>query len=138
MTRATRVLATVALSMLPLSVARAQDATTGVVDGRARDASGAAVVGARVVATRTATASVRQTRTDSAGRFVLPSLVPGEYRLSIEAPGFVTSTLERVVVEVGRRVPVEVSLQLGGRAESVTVEEHAVPVATGSSLVGGS
>ena len=66
--------------LLSVSTARAQDAATGVVTGRATDASGAPLAGARVVATRTATAAVRETTTDSAGRYVLASLAPGEYR----------------------------------------------------------
>ena len=132
----TRTLAAVVFSMLSLSTARAQDAATGVVTGSATDPTGAALAGARVVATRTATASVRETTTDSAGRYVLASLAPGEYRVSIEAPGFASKTLDRVVVEVGRRVPVDAVLDVGGRAEAVTVEERAVPVRHGQ-LAGG-
>ena len=137
LTPATRILAVVALSALSASAARAQDAATGVVTGRATDASGAALAGARVVVTRTATAAARETATDSAGRYTLANLAPGEYRISIEAAGFSSRTLERVVVEVGRRVPVDAVLDVSGRAEAVTVEERAVAVATGSSLVGG-
>ena len=111
LTRTSRVLVAVVVSMLFVSTARAQDAATGVVIGRATDASGAPLAGARVVATRTATASVRETTTDSAGRYVLASLAPGEYRVSIEAPGFVSKTLDRVVVEVGRRVPADAVLE---------------------------
>ena len=136
-TLANGTLVAVLLSLLCCSTARAQDAATGVLLGRATDASGAPLAGARVVATRTATATARETTTDSAGRFVLPSLAPGEYRVSIEAPGLAPRTLDRVVVEVGRRVPVDAVLEVVGRAEAVTVEERAVQVATGSSLVGG-
>ena len=98
---------------------------------------GAPLAGARVVATRTATAAVRETTTDSAGRYALASLAPGEYRVSIEMPGFAPKTLDRVVVEVGRRVPADAVLDVSGGAEAVTVEERVMPVATGSSLVGG-
>ena len=129
--------AAVAFSCLLAPSLSAQDAATGVLDGRVTDPSGAPLAGARVVATRAATASTREATTDSAGRFALPSLAPGQYRLSIEASGFAARHLEAVSVEVGRRVPVEAVLQVGGRAESVTVEERAVPVATGGSLVGG-
>ena len=129
--------AAVAFSCLLVPSLSAQDAATGVLDGRVTDPSGAPLAGARVVATRAATASTREATTDSAGRFALPSLAPGQYRLSIEASGFAARHLEAVSVEVGRRVPVEAVLQVGGRAESVTVEERAVPVATGGSLVGG-
>jgi len=136
-TRSTRVLIAVVIAMLCASGVWAQDAATGAVIGRAIDASGAPLVRARVVATRTATASARETTTDSAGRYVLASLAPGEYRVSIQASGFVSKTLDRVVVEVGRRVSADAVLEVSGHAEAVTVEERVEPVATGSSLVGG-
>jgi hypothetical protein len=135
--RASRVLFAVLASTLLVPAARAQDAATGSVIGRATDVSGAPLAGARVVVTRTATAATRETTTDSAGRYALASLAPGEYRVSIDMPGFAPRTLNRVVVEVGRRVPADAVLEVGGRAEAVTVEERVVPVVTGSSLVGG-
>jgi hypothetical protein len=136
--RAARILAVLSL-IAPLSDpdARAQDAATGVLTGQATDASGAPLAEARVVATRTATGASRETVTDRAGRYTIANLAPGEYRVVVEAPGFAAKTLEPVVVEVGRRVPLEAVLDVGARAESVTVEERAVAVATSSSLVGG-
>jgi hypothetical protein len=125
------------ISVILVSTASSQDAATGVVVGRATDPSGAPLPGARVVVTRAATAAVRETTTDSAGRYALASLPPGEYRVSIEASGFESRTLDPVVVEVGRRVPADAVLEVRGRAEAVTVEERVVPVPTGSSLVGG-
>ena len=136
-TPATTLLAAGVLSLLFVSAGRTQDAATGVVTGRATDASGAALAGVRVVATRAATATVREATTDTAGRYTLASLAPGEYRVVFEAPGFAPKALDHVVVEVGRRVPADAVLDVFGRAEAVTVEEHAVPLATGSSLVGG-
>ena len=123
--------------LLAHSAAHAQDAATGAIDGHAADSSGASIAGARVVATRAATSATRATTTDSAGRFALPSLPPGKYSLLIEAAGFVPAKVERVAVEVGRRVPVDAVLVVEGRTESLTVEERAVPVVTGDSLVGG-
>ena len=137
LTRASRLLVAVLVPVLCVSAAGAQDAATGVVIGRATDASGAPLAKARVAVTRTATAAVRETTTDSAGRYALASLAPGEYRVSIEMPGFAPKALDHVVVEVGRRVPADAVLDVGGRAEAVSVEERVIPVATGSSLVGG-
>ena len=117
--------------------ARGQDAATGVVTGRVIDPSSAPVPGARVVATRIATGTTRVTTTDATGSHVIASLAPGEYRIAIEAPGFAPTTIERVVVEVGRRVSVDAVLSLQGRAESVEVEDRGVSVPTGNSVVGG-
>jgi hypothetical protein len=135
--RITRIIATVVLSTLPLTAARAQDAATGVVAGRASDASGAPLPGVRVAATRKATATTRETRTDSGGVYVLASLAPGEYRMSFEATGFAPRAVERVVVQVGRRLAVDAVLDVQGHGEAVTVEEAALSVATASSMVGG-
>jgi len=94
--------------------ARGQDAATGDVTGRVIDPSSAPVAGARVVATRIATGATRAATTDATGSHVIASLPPGEYRIAIEAPGFAPTTIERVVVEVGRRVSVDAVLSLGG------------------------
>ena len=117
--------------------AHGQDAATGDVTGRVIDPSSAPVAGARVVATRIATGTTRVAATDATGRHVIASLPPGEYRIAIEAAGFAPTTIERVVVEVGRRVSVDAVLSLQGRAESVEVEERGVSVPTGNSVVGG-
>jgi hypothetical protein len=135
---AARTIAALSLALLiSIASAGAQDAATGVLTGRATDASGAPLAGARVVATRTGTGAARETKTDAEGRYTIASLPPGEYSVVIEAAGLASKTLDRVVVEVGSRVPLEAVLDVGGRAESVTVEERAVAVATGSSIVGG-
>ena len=137
MNRTLRLVATALLLVSTATRARAQDAATGVVTGRVVDATGAALAGVRVVATRTATATVRETTTDSTGRHVLTSLAPGEYRVVFEAAGFAPKAFDRVVVNVGRRVFVDAVLEVQGRAEAVDVEEFAVSVPTGTSLVGG-
>src|SRR3970282_1362223 len=88
---------TTLLLALPGIHARAQDAATGVVTGRVVDATGAALAGVRVVATRTATAPVRENTTASPDTHALPSLAPGEYRFVFEAAGFTSRTVDPVV-----------------------------------------
>jgi hypothetical protein len=134
--RALRSLTTALLLAAPVSVGWAQDAATGVIDGRATDASGAVLTGARVVATHTATSSGRETTTDSAGRFVLQSLAPGRYTIAVEAPDLAPQILEGIVVRVGSRVTVNPVLHVSQRTETVIVNEGATPVASGTSMVG--
>jgi hypothetical protein len=121
----------------PATGSLAQDAATGVVTGRAIDATGAPLASVRVVATRIATGAVREAATDAAGGYALTSLAPGEYRLRFEAAGFAPKTVDYVVVQVGRRLSVDAILDVQGRGEAIDVEEGAVSVSTGSSLVGG-
>jgi len=135
--RTLRLVATALLLLVSVSTTRAQDAATGVLTGRVVDATGAALASVRVVATRTATATVRETTTDATGTHALTSLAPGEYRIDFTAAGFTSKTFDSVVVQVGRRVFVDAVLDVRGRAEAIDVDERAVSVRTGSSLVGG-
>ena len=118
------------------AVARAQDTATGAIAGRVTDASGAAVAGVKVKATRTATGAVREATTDADGNHVLTSLVPGQYRVEFEAAGFGAKAAE-ALVQVGARLTVDAVLDVQGRAETIEVSEPGVSVPTGNGLVGG-
>ncbi len=130
-------LAALAMLLALTPAARAQDAATGAVAGRVTDASGAAVAGVKVKATRTATGAVRETTTDADGNHVLTSLVPGEYRIEFEAAGFNPRALDHALVQVGARLTVDAVLDVQGRAETIEVSEPGVSVPTGNGLVGG-
>src|SRR6185437_11255286 len=78
----------------------------GSITGNVTDASQAAVVGAKVVATEQTTNFTRDTTTNGAGVYNLPTMPPGTYTLTVTAPSFQTSTVTGVVVspeEVSRR-----------------------------------
>src|SRR5262245_16234340 len=94
-------LATVLLLVVLAAAAGAQDTATGIVAGRITDASGKALAGARVAATRVATGTAREATTDSNGAFVLTNLAPGEYRVAFEAEGFSPRTADHALVQVG-------------------------------------
>lgn len=58
---------------------------------------------------------------DEAGRFRFLNLAPGDYRLSIEHPGFAGFVLEDIAVRVGATADVAVRMTLAGVAETVSV-----------------
>jgi hypothetical protein len=58
---------------------------------------------------------------DEAGRFRFLNLAPGDYRLSIEHPGFSGFVLEAISVRVGATADVAVRMTLAGVAETVSV-----------------
>ena len=58
------------------------------LSGSVLDSTSAAVAGAKVTATNTATNLSRDTTSDSSGRYVVPLLPPGDYVVTVEAPGF--------------------------------------------------
>src|SRR5262249_12280436 len=127
----------VLLLVVLAAAAGAQDTATGIVAGRITDASGKALAGARVAATRVATGTAREATTDSNGAFVLTNLAPGEYRVAFEAEGFSPRTAAPALVQVGQGVALDAGLDIRGGAETVEVQEAGVAVPTGNGLVGG-
>ena len=70
----------------------------GTMDGNVTDSSQAAVAGARVVATDQATNFTRDTLTNSAGGYTLPTLPPGTYTVTVSASGFQSYTQTGIAV----------------------------------------
>ncbi len=117
--------------------AAAQDSATAVLVGRVTDASHAPVAGAHVKATREGTGIVREATTGVSGSYIFPSLGPGTYGVSVDAQGFAARTFSRVRVEVGSRVTLDVTLDVTGKAEIVTVEDQGGGLDPTSAIVGG-
>jgi hypothetical protein len=95
-------------------------AETGRITGRVVDAQGAAVSGAMVTATNTETRVSRTTMTARDGSYVIPNLLPAPYEIKIEMSGFAPLT-RTIQMTVGAIANVDVSLKLGGVAETVQV-----------------
>ena len=70
----------------------------GSFQGLISDQQGAAVPGASITATNTATNVVTTTKADVTGNYSIPFLPPGPYRVSVEATGFSTSVNPDVVL----------------------------------------
>lgn len=97
---------------------------SGQINGVVKDASGAVVAGAQVTIKSVNTGLTREVTTNSAGIYVVPSIKPDTYQVTIEAAGFQKFS-RRIEVAVGSEN--EVSAQLAvGSAASTTVEVSAV------------
>src|SRR4029077_14478928 len=70
--------------------------------GRVIDPAGRAVPNAEVVLRNSATLVKRAAKTDNEGRYEVPALPVGSYRLQISAPGFRLYTVESITMEVAR------------------------------------
>ena len=95
--------------------------TTANLSGRAQDTSGAALPGVSVTARRVDTGFERQTTSDTAGRYALPSLPAGEYELRAELSGFRSLVRRGVRLSVAENVAVDLTMEVGGLAEALTV-----------------
>ncbi len=124
------------MACLPLS-ALAQTANTGSIVGVVKDQSGAVVAGATVRAINKSTGAERRVNTDDSGIFELSPLIPADYRLEVEAPGF-GKFQQDITVNVLSRVTVDPELRPAGSAEQVTVTSESAPlIETTKTEVGG-
>jgi hypothetical protein len=109
---------------------------TGAISGVVHDSSGASVARADVVATETATGFERHASSENSGEFRLLALPPGEYTVSVTAPGFQTYITKGINLKINDELRVDVGLQLGAVKESITVEANTVQVETESTQLG--
>src|SRR5438552_5356374 len=120
----------------------AQARLTGAdIDGTVRDESGGVMPGATITVTNLDTNLVRSTVTTAQGRFVVPALPPGPYKLTVELPGFARAAREDLVLQLGQSVTLGFRLSLAKAAETITVQAPAPLVdvhdASVSQVVGG-
>ncbi len=106
--------------LLSVTMAAAQTSTTGMISGTVKDPSGAVVPSAKLTLTNPAGTQHEETA-DAEGRFRFPLLVPGDYALQVEAPGFRATTYERIKVNVTDTTEVTVPLGLQTAAETVNI-----------------
>src|SRR6266700_3601000 len=121
-----------ALLFVPVS-SRAQG--LGSLDGRVSDPSGAAVASAKVIATQQGTTYSRTAVTDAEGVYVIPSLEPSTYNLTVEAAGFSTSKENGINLFADQTLTVNFGLKLGMTTEVVMVSENALQVYTSTSTL---
>jgi hypothetical protein len=85
------------------------------------DASGAVVEGVDVLLQNTEQGTSSTATTNHAGIYVLPSVRPGQYRISVRKDGFRTVDVLGLVVNVQDRIEENFRLQPGSVSESITV-----------------
>jgi len=103
---------------LPL---RAQSNAPGTLQGTVVDPKGQAIAGASVAVTGEGKTEVRKVVTNGEGRFTLPGLQDGSYKVEITAPGFALATRSAVQVGGTDSPALSVTLALASVAEEVTV-----------------
>src|SRR5436305_14544160 len=73
----------------------------GQIRGTVTDPQGAAVAGAKVTVSNPATAYSTTVTTSDTGLFTAAQLPVGNYKMTVEAPGFKTETSTGIVVNAG-------------------------------------
>jgi hypothetical protein len=118
-----------------IGVASAQvGASTGLM-GKVTDSSGAAIPGVTVTVVNSETGSERTAVTNASGDWEARFLNPGTYRVVCELTGFKTLRREGINVSTADMATVDMTLEIGGLAETVQVVADAEMVSSGSMTV---
>ena len=106
------------------------------VRGIVRDSSGSVIIGARVTITDVATNISITTTADDRGGYIFNGLHPATYTIKAEAQGFRTEETKDVILGVSQHTSVDLTLQVAGLQNSVTVVEAPPTLETGDSTLG--
>jgi len=106
---------------------------TGTLRGQVFDPTGAAVPNAQVTATNQETGVSVRITTTSAGTYSFPSLIPGLYRVGVEAKGFKNFLATDITVIANQDNVADTHLDLGVATEVVEVTAGGASIQTTSS-----
>src|SRR4051794_10991615 len=131
-----RVLFGVALCVGSFSLPLAAQEARGTLLGRVTDSTDALIVGARIEATNVDTGVRLSSVTNRTGDYIFPLLVPGNYSIKAEHPGFKTSTRGGIVLRVNDQVSINVTLEIGQSTQTVEVKAESPLLDTSSASFG--
>jgi hypothetical protein len=104
--------------------------STAALNGTVTDPAESVVPNAKVVMTNQATGVASVTQTDNAGAYLFPSLPIGTYRLQVTAPGFQSSIVQNLKLDVATSVTQNIQLSVGQATEKIEIMAEASLVET--------
>ncbi len=117
---------------LVLSVAAQAQGDRGTITGTVVDPAGAVVANAAIQIRNLGTAAIYPSATSETGNYTVGQLPVGNYELQVTAPGFKTYNRNPLAVQVAQTIRVDVALEVGSAAESITVTDQATLLKTES------
>ena len=124
----------IGLLLLTPAFASAQQ-FTGNVRGAVRDQDGGVLPGTTVTLTNIETSVARTSITNERGEYVFASVSPGRYDLAVTLAGFAPYTREALEIGVASQMVQDVTMSVGGIAESVTVTGETPLIETASASI---
>jgi len=99
--------------------------STGAIQGTVADLSGAVIAGATITAKNLRTTTESAVKSDEDGVYLIKNLPVGSYEITVDATGFRRSVITNVPVRSSHITEVNVTLDVGGVTETVTVSAGA-------------
>jgi hypothetical protein len=96
-------------------------ADQGTITGIVSDPSGAAIPGAQVTLLSTDTGLVLKAASDQSGVYTFSPIKIGNYKVSVTAAGFATTTQDNLQLNLQQRLEVDIKLTLGQVSQQVEV-----------------
>lgn len=106
------------------------------LNGTVSDPANAVVPNVDITLTNAQTGLTRATKSDAQGRYTIPDLTPGTYRLNAKASGFAEAVINNIELLVNQPATVLVRLEIGATATTVAVEAEAAQVNTVDASIG--
>lgn len=121
-----------AILCLALGVAQAfaQNQTTGAIGGKVVDPQGAVIPNATVTITNLGTNKAVTVTASEDGQYRATNLEPGTYSVEATSGNFAPAKAGRVIVEVGRETPLDLTMSVGDTSAQVEVTAEAPVVNT--------
>ena len=95
--------------------------STASIEGLVVDQHGAVIPSVKITARNPAIGVERETTSDASGRYSLAALPVGDYVIAVSAAGFKKQLIEKLTIEVGRRITLDFQLEPGDISEQVTI-----------------
>jgi hypothetical protein len=111
-----------ACALAPAALSQESRAT---LTGRISDPNGAGIPGAKVTVTNQQTKLTNDAVTGDDGNYTVPLLPPGNYTVAVEAQGFKRAESNTVELFTATTATFDVSLEVGGVGDTVTVNADA-------------
>jgi len=113
------------LTLLCLATPLTHAQSNGSLRGTVLDPASHTIANAQVRIIAEATADTRASVTGTSGEFQFPQLLPGRYRLEVDAPGFAHLLRSGVILTTGATAVIDLSLSLGSPGKTVNVSADA-------------
>jgi len=131
-----RALASLFILFLITVTGLAQNASTGAISGTISDARGAVVAGAVVNAIDMTTGEKRSTLSSEQGTYLVPLLLPSNYRIEVSKSGFKLAVSTGIPVHITETATLNVQLEVGAEQQIVSVTADAEMLKTEQSALG--